>query len=164
MSVSVPTRVGPAGTADKLSLLFAEAERCSELPEIQALALRVCKGAGSRAQACVEAIEAWASQIDYRHEPKDRLRDPLQTAEAGGDCDDLTLLVGSLLMALKIPFEPEIVADDQCVAFHVRAVAGLPPHNPTIGYVIDPVLWTEREWNGRPTVPASRQTQWRGRS
>lgn len=162
MSVSVPTRLGPPGTADKLALIYAEAERCAELPAIQDLALTICQGCGSGGQACVEAIEAWASQIDYRHEPKDILRDPLVVAEKGGDCDDLTLLVGSLLLALNIPFEPEIVADDACVAFHVRAVAGLPPGKPTIGYVIDPVLWTERAWHAAPTVPANRQTPWHG--
>lgn len=164
MNVEVPSRVGPPGTADKLALLYAEAQRCAKLPAVQDLALWVCRAAGSNALACVQAIEAWASQLPYRHEPADVLRNPMKVAEYGGDCDDLTLLVGSLLLALNIPFEPEIVADDQCVAFHVRAVAGLPPSKPTAGYVIDPVLWTEREWQRPVPVPLDRQTQWRGRS
>ena len=162
MSVEIPSRVGKAGTADKLALLYAEAARCAKDPAVQDLALSICKDAGSRARGCVQAIEAFASQLPYRHEPADVLRHPLQVAEKGGDCDDLTLLVGSLLLALNIPFEPEIVADEQCVAFHVRAVAGLPPSRPTIGYAIDPVKWSERLWHSAPDVPADRRGKWRG--
>lgn len=162
MSVSVPSRMGPAGTADKLALIYAEAQRCAKLPGIQTLALKICQSVGSRSLLCVQAIEAWASKLPYRHEPEDVLRNPLEVAQYGGDCDDLTLLVGSLLLALNIPFEPEIVADDACVAFHVRAVAGLPVANPTQGYAIDPVMWTEREWHRKLEIPTDRQTPWRG--
>ena len=188
MSVEVPSRVGPDGTADKLALLYAEAQRCAKLPGMQTLALNICEAAGYSAQSCVEAIEewaqknqptnsgvsrsrdfafvqaieAWAALRKYRHEPGDDLRLPEFVRHVGGDCDDLTLLVGALLLALGIPFQPQIVADDRCVAFHVRAVAGLPPGRPTEGYVIDPVYWTEREWNRPPQIPDGRRTRWNG--
>ena len=175
MSVSVPTRVGPPGTADKLALMHAEALKHAQDPRLRRLALKICQGRGSRATRCVQAldefaekiakaqsIEAWASQLEYRYEFEDDLRHPLLTSAAGGDCDDMVVLVGALLISLGIAFEPEIVADDQCVAFHVRAVAGLPPARPTKGYAIDPVKYSERLWHSEPDIPASRQTAWRG--
>ncbi len=160
MSVSVPSRIGPNGTADKLALLYADAEKAAQEDAVQKLALSVCSPANSSPLQCVQEIERFASQVRYRGEPKDRLRHPLETAEKGGDCDDQALLVGALLIAIGIPFEPEIVADDQCVAFHVRAVAGLPPFRPTVGYAIDSVKWSEQVWNSPPIIPENRRVPW----
>ena len=144
---SIASRIGPAGTADKLALMVAYAERWARDSGVQTLARQVCASCGSRSDECVQAIERFAARLPYRLEPDDILRDPLDTAKLGGDCDDLTVLVCSLALALGIPARPQAVTDTEGVIFHVRALVGLPPNRPRFEYAIDPVFWSERAWN-----------------
>lgn len=143
---SIANRIGPAGTADKLALMDAYAQRWARERPIQDLAREVTAGCGSRSDACVEAIERWCSRLPYRLEPGDILREPLDTARLGGDCDDLTVLVCALCIALGIPAVAQAVADPAGVIFHVRALVALPPTRPRWHYAIDPVYWSERAW------------------
>lgn len=144
---AIASRIGPEGTADKLALMEAYAHRWARDPRVQAAARQITSRCSSRSDDCVQAIEAHCARLPYRLEPDDVIRDPLDTLALGGDCDDFSVLVCALCLAIGIPARPQAVTDPDGVIFHVRALVGLPPAAPHLCYAIDPVFWSERAWN-----------------
>ena len=140
------TRAGLDGILDKKALIEAMAEKYSVNRDMQDLVLNVVRGASSAADDQLWAWERHLESLPYRREPGEILRNPIDTAKVGGDCDDLTVLALAGCMALGIPCEAEVVADSNMRGFHVRAVAALPPINPKFTVVIDPVHRSEPEW------------------
>lgn len=149
--VEIPTRTGLQGAVDKLIAVHTAANHYATKAEVQQLALRVAKDAGSAADEQVLAVERFCRDLRYRREPLDILRDPLQVSQYGGDCDDMTLLCLALLRALSIPCQPQVFCDDHDLeAFHIRALAYLPPAAPPEQqwcYPIDPVYHSEPVWH-----------------
>ena len=141
------TRSGMDGTGDKLALIEAEIVRNSKRPEVDRLAREVCRHVGNRSDDVVCAIERWCRKRPYRLEPDDVLRDPLDTAARGGDCDDLVILAGAMIRALGIPCRPQCLAHPDGNAFHVRLLVALPPGRPAAWYIVDPVTTSERDWH-----------------
>jgi hypothetical protein len=140
------TRLGMDGIMDKMSLIEATADKYSQNREIQELVLKTLKNVGSAADEQLYAWEKFLEGLPYRREPGEILRNPIQTAKYGGDCDDLTILAIAGAKALGLPAQAEVVADSHQNGFHVRAVVGLPPLNPKEGIIIDPVHRSEPQW------------------
>lgn len=144
--VAMQPRTGLEGALDRMGLCDAMATRAALDAEVQRLALGVCVGVSSRSDDQVAAIELFLAKIPYRREPADILRDPMQVARYGGDCDDLAILGLALLRALSIPCVPQLMTFRDGEAFHIRLAALLPPVNPQYAYAIDPVRFSEAEW------------------
>ena len=172
--VEIPTRSGLQGALDKLISVDKLADHHRFDRRVQALALSVCGNAGSGSDAQVRAIEEFCAALPYRREPADIFREPLQVAgllpgppgmawPKGGDCDDIVLLALALLRALSIPCEGQLFCDADGEAFHIRAVAYLPPGQPRYAYVFDPVFLSEAQWHlahqgGKPNLAANKLT------
>jgi transglutaminase-like putative cysteine protease len=63
---------------------------------------------------------------------------PERTLELGiGDCDDLTILLGSLLGNIGYPLRARVVATGGNTFHHVYLMAGVPPHNPDEWIALD---------------------------
>ena len=142
----VMTRDALAGCIDKLALIDSLAWKYATDAEFaQSVLARI----GSSGSAADEQAAAWCTfvgSLPYRREPVEVFRDPKETMKFGGDCDDLTLLCVAGRHCLAIPALPEALCDEQGWAFHVRVLVGLPPTNPTVWSVVDPVWESERSW------------------
>jgi hypothetical protein len=111
-------------------------------------------------QTAEEQVETWYSfccSRTYSREFGDVFANPQDTANRGGDCDDLTILCLAGIHALGIPACPDVVlktdkttGDKQGV--HVRVRCGLPPHDPPRDVanwkVLDPARESEKRWVG----------------
>jgi transglutaminase-like putative cysteine protease len=150
----IPTRTGMDGVIDKLALVENMADDTAHDREFAEFVLRKIAGAGSGAD---EQAAAWCEYIEslpYRREFAEVLRDPRETVGSrkgsgvgvGGDCDDLTLALLAGLRSLAIPCQGEILATEDGCGFHIRARVGLPPMNPKLWMIVDPVWKSEREW------------------
>lgn len=66
-------------------------------------------------------------------------RSPKRTLQLKiGDCDDLTILLGSLLQAVGYPVMVRVIGLKGTGTFqHVYLLAGVPPHNPTKWIALD---------------------------
>ena len=142
-----PTRSGRKGVLDKLVLIDALSDRFSEDRGLHERVLRIVSRAPSDADEQVWAWEKYVDSLPYRRDPAEEVfRDPRQTIDVGGDCDDMVLLFMSGVKALGIPVLPEIVADDEGHGFHIRARVGLPPVHPQAWVIVDPVYKSEGRW------------------
>lgn len=140
------TRSGVEGIVDKQALIEAMAEKYSANKKLQDIVLNAVRNAGNGADEQLYAWERWLEKLPYRREPGEILRNPLECAKLGGDCDDLTLLAMAGCKALGIPCMSEVVTDSERNGFHIRCVAALPPLNPSFTVVIDPVYRSEPQW------------------
>ncbi len=140
------TRGGLDGALDKLVLVETLSDRYAEDREFHEAVLQILRGCPSDADEQVKAWEAYCDALPYRREANEVFRDPKQSLEVGGDCDDLVLLFLSGCKALGLPCVAEIVADEEGWAFHIRALVGLPPTAPQGWVVVDPVWRSERQW------------------
>lgn len=63
-----------------------------------------------------------------------------RTGQLGiGDCDDMTILLGSLLQIVGLPVKIRVIGlKGQRVFSHVYLLVGLPPENPTAWMPLDP--------------------------
>lgn len=96
------------GTDDELALMRAIITEWRGHPNIRNLAVKIITDAGVEARDKKEqalAIADWVQEnIYYVHEFPERISTPDRTLkEKTGDCDDMTVLVGSLVESLGIP-------------------------------------------------------------
>lgn len=141
------SRRGLAGTVDKMALVESMGYQWGRNRKLQELVLRRLRGVGSAADAQVLALEQWLCSLPYRREPEEVLRSPLRTLSGdGGDCDDMVVATIAAATALALPAKAEVIADDRGNGFHIRALVGLPPLNPSYWVIIDPVYRSEPQW------------------
>lgn len=132
---------------DKLVAVAAMAQNfAEESREFQELVLSKVGGASSRSDDQAAAWANFVKGLPYRREPVEILRNPLETAKYGGDCDDLVTLLLAGWMALSLTCEPEIIADAEGNGFHIRARIGFPVLAPELWVVVDPVSQSEAAW------------------
>lgn len=152
----VMTRDGMAGCLDKLRLLQGMSEKACLRRDLSEAVLRACAGAGSGAE---QQAARWCQVVQdcqYVRDPVhvEVFRDPLETLQCGGDCDDLVHLLLAGLLSMGIPCLAEGLCDEDLQAFHVRGLIGLPPLAPTTWLIADPVVASERRW-AMADVPAT---------
>jgi hypothetical protein len=144
--VEVTTRQKLEGAIDKIALIDAMAQAQTTNREFCEAVLAKLAGVGSGAD---EQAAAWCQFVEglpYRRELVETFRDPMRTMVDGGDCDDLTVLCLAGLKCLAIPCLPEALCDEEGWAFHVRVLVGLPPMDPKVWTIADPVWESERRW------------------
>jgi hypothetical protein len=148
----VPTRDRHNGALDKAVLMSEIADSLTEDREFNEFVMRKVAKAGNAADEQVMEWAKFCESLPYRRESGEVYRAwrecvGLETGTpAGGDCDDLTILVVAGLRSLGMQSMVEILKDEEGWGFHVRARVGLPPHRPTYWAVVDPVWRSEREW------------------
>lgn len=152
--VEVTTRQRLDGAIDKLALIDAMAEQQMTNREFCEAVLSKLHGVGNGADEQAVAWCTFVESLPYRREQVETFRDPMRTMVDGGDCDDLTVLCLAGLRCLAIPCLPEALCDEEGWAFHVRVLVGLPPLQPKVWTIADPVWSSEREW-AMADVPAS---------
>ena len=148
----VPTRGGLDGTIDKIALVEAMATDVAHDREFAEFVLEKVSKCGSAADQQAACWSEYVESLPYRREFAEVLRDPRQVVGSGnrlatgGDCDDLVVALLAGLRSLAIPCQAEILCSEDGWGFHIRAVVGLPPLNPKVWSVVDPVWRSEREW------------------
>ena len=70
-------------------------------------------------------LHRFVSSLPYYREPIETFQDPMQTAHAGGDCDDRAALTASLAWALRYPFRI-VSTGDPNEPDHYYAIVGWP--------------------------------------
>ena len=168
----VPTRMKDEGALDKAILMSEIAESLLGDREFNEFVMRKVARAGNAADEQVMEWSKFVESLPYRRENGEVYRSwrevvGLETGvPAGGDCDDLTILVVAGLRSLGMQSMVEILKDEEGWGFHVRARVGLPPHNPSTWAVVDPVWKSEREWamvdrdvNASPLMQKSSQME-----
>lgn len=154
----VPTRQQDTGALDKAVLMSEIADSLTTDREFCEFVMRKVAKAGNGADTQVMEWAKFCETLPYRRESGEVYRAwrecvGLETGvPAGGDCDDLTILVVAGCRSLGLQSVVEILKDTEGWGFHVRARVGLPPHRPTYWAVVDPVWQSEREWalDGKP--------------
>jgi hypothetical protein len=148
----IPTRRALDGTIDKLALVDAMATDTAHDREFAEFVLGKVSQCGSAADAQAACWAEYVERLPYRREQAEVLRDPRLVVgsggrpAAGGDCDDMVVALLAGLRSLAIPCQPEIVASEDGWGFHIRGLVGLPPLNPKVWMVVDPVWRSEAEW------------------
>ena len=148
----IPTRGGLDGTIDKIALVEAMATDTAHDREFAEFVLSKVSKCGSAADAQAACWAEYVESLPYRREAAEVLRDPRLVVGSGGrpatggDCDDLVVALLAGLRSLAIPCQAEIMCTEDGWGFHIRAVVGLPPLNPRVWSVVDPVWRSEREW------------------
>ena len=149
--LEVPTRVGRDGALDKAALATSLAEWTASTNRDFLYFVRDkvkdCKSAEEQADKWFEFCQSRT----YTREFGDVFAHPKDTIEVGGDCDDLTMLLMSGLLAIGIPTIAEVIEVDGN-GVHIRARAGFPPHNPPKDYskwkIYDSTKISEPIWAG----------------
>lgn len=80
------------------------------------------------------------SQVRYTRDPHglERFQKATRTLELGiGDCDDISILLGSILQSIGYPIILRIVDLGAGQYQHVYVLAGIPPHNPQTYKALD---------------------------
>lgn len=144
--LSIPS--GDAGVTATLKLMANIARQYKVSPLLRQAATRIVSGAPAKDDmAEVAAVQNWvANNIRYTQDVLDveTLQTPDYTLQEGtGDCDDQSILVATLLMAIGIPAAYCAVGVDGGPFSHVMAVAILRQHTqivqvPCETTVIDP--------------------------
>ena len=148
----VPTRGGLDGTIDKIALVEAMATDMAHDREFAEFVLSKVSKVGSAADAQAACWAEYIESLPYRREAAEVLRDPRLVVGSGGrpatggDCDDLVVALLAGFRSLAIPCQAEVLCTEDGWGFHIRAVVGLPPLNPKVWSVVDPVWKSEREW------------------
>lgn len=155
--LQVPTRLGMDGAMDKAAILQSLATWTAQTNRDF---LNLVRETVKNKQTAEEQAETWYAfccSRTYSREYGDVFANPQDTANFGGDCDDLTILCLAGLHSLGIPACPDVVlrtdpetGDKQGV--HVRVRCGLPPHNPPRNVIdwkiFDPSRESEKRWVG----------------
>lgn len=154
----VATRTRHEGALDKAILMSEIADSMVTDREFSEFVMRKVAGAGNAADAQVMEWAKFVESLPYRRESGEVYRSWQSCVgypngqPAGGDCDDLTILLVAGCRSLGLQSMVEILKDSEGWGFHVRARVGLPPHRPTYWAIVDPVWRSEREWamDGKP--------------
>ena len=145
--VQFPNRNQQDGVFDKLALMEAGVDRLVEDRQFGELVDDVVRTAGNAADAQAAKWARYVMSLQYKREYGELYREPMRVAAGrGGDCDDQVVPLVAGIRYLGVPCLVEILADEDGWGFHVRARVGLPPTNPTIWEVIDPVWRSEAQW------------------
>jgi hypothetical protein len=134
------------GALDKAVLMDAIAASLTVDRDFNELVLRKIASAGNAADEQAAAWFKFVKGLPYRRERGEVYRAWRECVEYGGDCDDLTIILVGGLLSIGIPACTEMVIGPDGWAFHVRARAGLPPHDPKRWVILDPVAQSERQW------------------
>ena len=114
-SVHVRKRVVPGvrGMAGKVLLMRQLIDAHGDRPELRELAFRILRRYRVRSRdlaGYVRALQLWTQAHRYAREPGEQFAGPdAVIRQGGGDCDDLTILVGALLRAIGIPTRLEVL-------------------------------------------------------
>ena len=100
------------GYADpkRLDVIARIAKMRGHDPQIATLAVSILKRAGAAPRQYKEQAAALLHYVQndlyYVNEPGERLQDPLYTLKVGyGDCDDLVIMLASLLESIRLPWK-----------------------------------------------------------
>ena len=140
------SRAGLEGTVDKMVLIEQMGVKYGHDRRLQELVLSLLRNVGSAADDQLAALSTWLESLPYRREPSEIIRNPLQTAKNGGDCDDFAVLAIAAATAIGLPARAQVVATSGGEGFHIRTLVGLPPMDPTIWVIVDPVYRSEPKW------------------
>lgn len=102
------------GDPKRLDVIARIAESRGRDPKIATLAVQILRKAGVKPRQFKKqsaALLKWVQDnIYYVNEPGERLQDPLYTLKVGyGDCDDMTIVLYSLVRSLRLPAKLVIV-------------------------------------------------------
>tara|TARA_R100001163_G_scaffold50486_1_gene37954 strand:+ start:735 stop:1628 length:894 start_codon:yes stop_codon:yes gene_type:complete len=94
----------------RMSIITNIAKQRGRDPRIATLAVKILREAGVQPRDYVgqsKALLKWVqNKLYYVNEPGERLQDPLYTLRVGyGDCDDLVIMLGSLLESIRMPWK-----------------------------------------------------------
>lgn len=156
----VRTRHKDDGALDKAILMSEIADSMVEDREFSEFVMRTVAKAGNAADEQVMEWAKFCESLPYRRESGEVYRSWRECVgkdtgvPAGGDCDDLTILLVAGCRSLGLQSMVEILKDEEGWGFHVRGRVGLPPHRPTYWAIVDPVWRSEREWamDGKPVT------------
>lgn len=155
--LQVPTRLGPEGAMDKAAIIQSLAVWTAQTNRDF---LNLVREVVKNCQTAEEQVNTWFAfccSRTYSREYGDVFANPQDTANRGGDCDDLTILCLSGLHALGIPACPDVVMKEDPLTkdkqgVHVRVRCGLPPHDPPADVskwiILDPARESEKRWVG----------------
>ncbi len=106
------------GDPKRLDVIARIAESRGRDPQIATLAVQILRQAGVKPRQFKKqsaALLKWVQDnIYYVNEPGERLQDPLYTLKVGyGDCDDMTMILYSLVRSLRLPSKLVIVGTDK---------------------------------------------------
>ena len=143
-------KVGARGTEGRLQIIADKIVEGSRDPVIRRVATEILTGMGGNGQPWAVGEKDWEGEIRaifafvrrnvrYTRDPPDldfyqRARRILQTK--AGDCDDMTIILGSLLMTVGYPTRFKVVAVRPPGAptppdfNHIYLLVGVPPRDP----------------------------------
>lgn len=129
----IPIRSGDAGVTDTLKLMAQVARQYKTNPLVRQTSARIAQGCAAKDTMCeVSALQAWVSNnIRYVADTLDveLIQTPDYTLQEGyGDCDDQSVLLATLLMAIGISAAYCAVGVNNEPFSHVLTVAILKQH------------------------------------
>lgn len=124
---------------ERIKTLAQLIEEGSESPVVRQHTMELLNRKGIKSydhKGEIKAIFEWVrDNITYRRHVI--CRDSFTTAErvlqlGAGDCDNMVVLVNSMLGSVGLPFGMRIISSSHDKSYHhIYSLAGLPPHNPT---------------------------------
>ena len=153
----VPIRSGDAGVTDTLKLMAQVARQYKINPLLRQTSARIVQGCPAKNERCeVSALQAWVStNIRYTGDVLDyeTIQTPDYTLQEGyGDCDDQSVLMATLLMAIGIPAAYCAMGVSGGPFSHVLPVAILREHTQVV-YLPCETTVTRDPLNGRSIGP-----------
>lgn len=129
----------------KVNKVWVMIERGSNNPVIQQLAVKFLSkelfGAPLAAWDVWKGIHEWAQRhIDFvpEHPGRDRFQEATETLRLGkGDCEDFTILLGSVARHLGLPLRLRVASPDRYRWLHIYPVGGYPSINPSQWISVD---------------------------
>jgi ADP-ribose pyrophosphatase YjhB (NUDIX family) len=101
---------GEFGDPKRMDVITRIAKMRGRDPRIATLAVQIIKKAGVKSRdytgQAAALLKFVQTELYYVNEPGERLQDPLYTLKVGyGDCDDLSIMLGSLLESISLPWK-----------------------------------------------------------
>ena len=129
---------------DRISWIERELNIGKRSPQIRSIAASLIKNIPPRQwQKSAEALFFWVRKnVRYTLDPLDVewLQSAERSVETGiGDCDDQTIVLGSLLLSIGLPIRLRVIGMKGSRQFqHIYILVGIPPHNPRNWIPLDP--------------------------